>query len=112
MHRRALALLGLACLLTLTGCRTWQTVEADPVALVTEDRPERVRVTRRDGSLLVLEAPEVRAGAMIATTAPGAVLLEDIRRLEVRGVSIVRTVAFLLPGAILVAVIGKEVCRC
>lgn len=112
MHRRALALLGLVCLLGLAGCRTWQPVEADPVALVAEDRPERVRVTRQDGVQLVLEAPEIRAGAMVATTAPGAVLLDDIRRLEVQAVSITRTVAFLLPGAILVAVIGKEVCRC
>lgn len=112
MHRSAFALLGLVSLLTLTGCRTWQTVDADPVALLVEDRPERVRVTRQDGVQLVLEAPEIRADAMIATAAPGAVLLENIRRLEVQGVSITRTVAFLLPGAILVAVIGKRVCRC
>ena len=110
--RPSALLFALVLLLPLAGCQTWQQVETDPATLVTTDRPDRVRVTRTDGVQLVLQAPEVRAGALVATTAPGAVLLENIRLLEVRAVSVARTVAFLLPGAVLVAVIGKEACRC
>ncbi len=80
--------------------------------LFAAEPPERVRVTHEDGTQLVLERPELRAGAIVATAAPGAMLVDDVRLLEVRGVSVVRTIAFVLPGAIVLAVVGKESCRC
>jgi hypothetical protein len=110
-HRRLLLLFSLLTL-PLVGCRTWQPAQAPPETLLLRDPPERVRVTRADGVQLVLERPELRAGAIVATAAPGAVMMQDVRVLEVRSVSVGRTAAFLLPGAILIAVIGKLSCRC
>lgn len=96
----------------LAGCRTWQPAGMSPEALLAADPPPRVRVTRTDGEVLTLLAPEIRAGAMVATAAPGAVMLEDITLLEVRRTDVLRTVAFVLPGALLVALVGKGACRC
>lgn len=112
MSPRPPLLLLVLLLVPLAGCRTWQPTSVSPEALFRTDPPERVRVTRADGVQLVLERPEIRAGAIVATAAPGAVLIENVDVLEVRSVSVLRTAAFLLPGAIVVAVIGKEACRC
>ncbi|MBT8489151.1 MAG: hypothetical protein HKN72_16865 [Gemmatimonadetes bacterium] len=111
MKRWPLILL-LVLVLPLAGCRTWQPAGMSPEALLEVDPPPRVRVTRTDGEVLTLLVPEIRAGALIATAAPGAVMIEDIRLLEVQRIDVLRTVAFVLPGAILVALVGKESCRC
>lgn len=112
MSRRWPLLLLLILTLPLAGCRTWQPAGMSPEALLAADPPPRVRVIRTDGEVLTLLVPEIRAGAMVATAAPGAVMLEDIERLEVRRTDTLRTVAFVLPGAILVALLGKAACRC
>lgn len=112
MRRRSLLVLLFAVLLPLAGCRTWQPANVSPETLFAAEPPPQVRVTRSDGEILTLEAPEIRAGAIVATAAPGAVLIEDVSLLEVRRVHVLRTVAFVLPGAILVALVGKESCRC
>lgn len=110
--RRWLSALLLTLVLPLAGCQTWQAVDVSPEILLATTPPERVRVTRTDGEMLILEAPELRAGAIVATAAPGAVLLEDVRVLETRRVHVLRSIAFVLPGAVLLAIVGKESCRC
>lgn len=113
MSLRSLTVLTLLMLaVPLAGCRTWQPAEASPESLFRPTPPERVRVTRTDGVQLTLERPELRAGAIVATAAPGAVLIENVRLLEVRRVDVLRTVAFVLPGALFIAIVGKESCRC
>ncbi len=112
MSRRWPLMVILLFALPLSGCRSWQPAGMSPEALLATEPPPQVRVTRSDGEVLTLIVPEIRAGAMVATGAPGAVMLEDIQLLEVRRVDVWRTVAFALPGAILLAVIGKESCRC
>lgn len=112
MRRRSLLVLLFVFLLPLAGCRTWQPVDVSAEALFAAEPPPRVRVTRSDGELLTLEAPEIRAGAIVATAAPGAVLLDDVSVLEVRRTHVLRSIAFVLPGAILLAIVGKESCRC
>jgi len=74
--------------------------------------PERVRVITNEGAELILEAPVIRAGALVATAAPGAVLIRDVTSLEVEKVSVARTIGLALPGVIILAIVGKEACRC
>lgn len=112
MRRRSLLLLLFAITLPLAGCLTWQPADVSPEALFETEPPRRVRVTKTDGEVLTLEAPTIRARAIVATAAPGAVLLEDIQLLEIRRTDVVRTIAFVLPGALLVALVGKGSCRC
>lgn len=100
------------CLLA-TSCIAWAPVSVGPEALLRQpDPPERIRVTRADGERLVLEAPVLRAGALVATAAPGAVLVSDVRSIEVQRVSVLRTVGVVAPGALLLVIIGKQACRC
>ena len=110
--RRFVALVVPFLALSLAGCQTWQPVQADPATLFTQDPPERVRVLRDDGVRLTLEGPELRAGAIVATEAPGAVLVEDVEVLEVERIHVWRTVGFVLPGAAFVALVAKLACRC
>lgn len=110
-HRLRIPLVVLL-VLQMGACVTWQTVETSPVALLQEGPVDRVRITRPDGVQLTLLAPRVRAGALVATGAPGAVLLEDVMRLEVERTSVLRTVGLVLPAALVMAIVGKLSCRC
>ena len=114
MPRRTpfLSALVLTCLLS-TGCIAWSPVTVGPeVLLERPEPPQRIRVTRSDGVKLVLEAPVMRAGALVATAAPGAVLATDVEVIEVEKVSVTRTVGVLTPAFLLIALIGKQACRC
>jgi len=103
MIRRVRNLLVVIPVLTLSsGCVAWSRVDVDPETLVTREAPERIRVTRSDGEQLTLEAPEVRAGALVATAAPGAVLLEDVASVEVERISVWRTIGVSVPAALIV----------
>ena len=90
------AVLLLLLLLNLTACQTWQSVSLDaisPAQLIEEDRPGRVRVT--GGAVLELEvvSPSVEGDQLVGVGDVG-VPLEDILRLEVRGLHIVRSIGF------------------
>ena len=90
------AVLLLFGMLYLTACQTWQSVSLDaisPAQLIEEDQPDRVRVT--GGGLLELEvvSPSVE-GDQLVGAGDFSVPLEDILRLEVRGISIVRSIGF------------------
>jgi len=102
----------LLLVLHLAGCVTWQPVSTAPDRVVSEEQPDRVRVTRMDGMELLLEAPAVRAGAIVATASPGAVLVGDVRSMEVERISVARSIALALPGVVILAVVGKAACRC
>lgn len=108
---RSLRLLLALSLMQLAACVAWQPVSVSPEALFRESRPDRVRVTRTDGMQMVLEAPEIRAGALVATASPGAVLVNDVRELEVEKVDWVRTVALALPAPIILLVVGIRSAR-
>ncbi len=89
-------------LLTQTACTSWEPVTtpipsqfvAEEVATMMEvERPDRVRVTERDGTELFLEYPWVQADELVETVEgiSAGVPLEDIFRLEVRRFSVKRT---------------------
>ena len=90
---RPRAVLLLFLLLYLTACQTWHSVSLDaisPAQLIEEDQPDRVRVTMQDRTQMELERPVVDGDELVA---PGVSMpLEDILRLEVRGISIIRTI--------------------
>jgi hypothetical protein len=96
------------------ACVSWQAVSVPPEAYVRGQVPERVRVTRRDGEQLTLEGPEVRAGAIVATRSPGAVLLGDIRALEVERIDVLRSVGIMIPAALFLVIAAGHACgdRC
>ena len=113
MNRARRSLLVLALLSApLAGCMTWQPAEAGPESLLQQPTPpDRVRVTRTDGVQLVLEAPRLRAGAVVATASPGAVLVENIRLLEVERLDVMRTVLLTIPAPVILFVVGKKAAR-
>ena len=91
---RPRAVLLLFLLLHLTACQTWQSVSLDaisPAQLIEEDQPDRVRVT--GGGVLDLElvSPSVE-GDQLVGAGDFSMPLEDILRLEVRGISMIRTI--------------------
>ena len=113
---RARAVLLLFGMLYLTAWQTWQSGSLDaisPAQLIEEDQPDRVRVT--GGGLLELEvvSPSVE-GDQLVGVGDVAVPLEDILRLEVRGLHILRSLGAGYLGALGVAglVMVYEIIRC
>ena len=106
------AVLLLFLLLNLTACQTWQSVSLgaiSPAQLIEEDQPNRVRVT--GGGVIDLEvvSPSVE-GDQLVGAGDVAVPLEDILRLEVRGLHILRTIG-VVPLAMLGGVLlGMLLC--
>lgn len=97
LHRRCAATL---LLLTLTGsgCQTWRVEPVRPESLLAIRRPTLVRVTRSDGSRVVLEDPALRPDTLrgIASSQDADlevdIPLADVRQLETRHFSVGRTV--------------------
>ena len=111
-RHRPRAVLLLFLLLNLTACQTWQAVSLgaiSPAQLIEEDQPDRVRVT--GGGVIDLEvvSPSVE-GDQLVGAGDVAVPLEDILRLEVRGLHILRTIG-VVPLAMLGGVLlGMLLC--
>ncbi len=49
----------------LAGCSSWYVQEVSPQQLITEDQPEKIRVTLTDGSQMVLEQPRVSGDTLM-----------------------------------------------
>ena len=84
--------------LNLTACQTWHSVSLDaisPAQLIEEDQPDRVRVT--GGEVLEREvvAPSVE-GDQLVGAGDFSMPLEDVLRVEVRGINLGRTVGLVL----------------
>ena len=101
---RPRAVLLLFLFLNLTACSSWQNIgPVSPGRFIELDQPDRVRVT--GGSVIELEvvSPSVE-GDQLVGAGDVAVRLEDILRLEVRRISMDRTVLAMLGGVVLVPV--------
>ena len=100
------AVLLLFLLLHLTGCQTWYSVSLDaisPAQLIEEDQPDRVRVTKQDGTQVELENPSVEGDELVASggfSMPSA----DVVILESRKFSMDRTMILL--GGVVVGVLA------
>ncbi len=103
-HPIAALLLGLY----LAGCYSWHREALSPIEAVSQAEPSTIRVTTRDGTLLVLDHPAVRNDSIVGRTREGPVQLAayEIGRLEVRRFSIVNTGGLVLGISAGLAAIG------
>ena len=104
---RLRAVLMLFLVLNVTACQAWQSVSLDaisPAQLIEEDRPNRVRVT--GGEVLEREvvAPSVE-GDQLMGAGGFSMPLSDILGLEVRGISVGRTVLLGVGGVVALPVL-------
>ena len=118
-HRSAMA-----CLLLLTylpACTAWQVGTPTPAAFVQREQPDRVRVTRVDGSQIMLVTPTVHGDSLSGqretlnprselTTESFALPLTEVQSVAVRKFSAGKTV--LLVGAIFGVVLVAWVIDC
>ena len=109
---RPRAVLLLFLVLNLTACQTWQSVSLgaiSPAQLIEEDQPDRVRVT--GGGVIDLEvvSPSVE-GDQLVGVGDVSVPLEDILRLEVRGLHILRTIGVVPLAMVGGVVLGMLIC--
>jgi hypothetical protein len=88
----------------LLGCTSWQVQDVAPAQLAASYDAQRVRVTRRDGSQVVIDhARLTRAGVFGEwERTPVAVPMTEIQQLAVRREDPARTIA-LIGGLVVVA---------
>jgi hypothetical protein len=106
---RGLHFLLLLGIVLTAACSSWQQrrITQGEIPVVTSGRP--VRVTRADGSTVVLERPQIVADSLVGvletTNRRAAISLGDIRRLEEKRVSAQRTAGLtigILAGVLIV----------
>lgn len=95
------ALLAAACLLLMGGCTAWMERPAPAVSRII---PGPVRLTRTDGSTVVLADAMVRDDSIIGAPnhnpdAGVSLALSEVRRVEVRRVDVASTTWAVLLGA-------------
>ena len=106
-HQLRVALL----IVLLTGCQTWRATFVSPGQLIPVERPSTVRVTLRSGARLTLENPTVRNDTIFGVTDAGVVgvALEDFGLLEVRQLSILRSIGLGYLTFAVVLIVGCSV---
>ena len=89
----------------LVGCTSWQAADVAPVQLAESHDGERIRVTRHDGSQIVVENARLTPAGVFGQweRTPVAIPLSEIQQLAVRREASARTIA-LIGG--LVRVVG------
>ena len=93
-RHRPRAVLLLFLVLNLTACQTWQSISLGPVTpgrFIEIDQPDRVRVTGRGVLEQEVERPAVDGDRLVGL-GDFSIPLEDILRLEVRGISVSNTI--------------------
>ena len=112
MLRRPIACALLLCY--LTACTSWHVQEGvSPLQLISTDHPKVVRLTRADGSHMVLDQPRIAAGDSLTGThnrVMRSVAVSDVTHVATRNVSAVKTIGVFL-GLAAVAV-GIAVLAC
>ncbi len=112
-RRRTVTLL--LMLLYGTACQAWHVQPVAPESLLAPRRPATLRVTRTDGSHLVLEHAIVRAGTLLGTVSAHGlqqeirIPLTDVRQVETRGFSAGRTVELGLAGLFVALVVAVAI---
>lgn len=83
----------------LAGCQTWQPATVSPGALISEEAPSSVRITRMDGEIVTIKGPIIRNDSILsAEEGLGGVVgvpTQDIRSLEVRRLDTRKTLLFV-----------------
>ena len=84
----------------LTACHSWRPTTVSPQQLIPEERPSRVRVTLTDGETVTVKDPTMRNDSIVGVTdavgalmtRPVGVASRDVRLLEVRRLSVTKSV--------------------
>jgi len=80
--RLAAWLLFLVCV--STSCAGWRATKLDPIRLVEEERPRRIRVTTLDSARFTIEAPRIRGDSLVSIPNPAtSVAVREILQVEV-----------------------------
>ena len=112
MLRRRIA--GTLLLCYLAACTSWHVEkEVSPLQLISTKHPRVVRLTRADGSRMVLDQPRIAAGDSLAGVRygmPSSVAVSDVTQVATRRVSAGKTFGLFL-GLAVVAV-GIAVLAC
>ena len=91
--------IALIALLACTACTVWHVQAVTPDS-VTADRPKMLRVTRTDGSRVVVEHPTVRSDTLFGSIRGGeekiSLPLREVRQLETGEFSSGRTIVGIL----------------
>ena len=108
-HYRRFGLLLLV--LHLQACISWQPVTVTPREFIEEDQPSTVRVTRLDGTALLMSSPRIANDSIFSECQPGdgsctirtgSLSLDDVSALEVRGTDITKTAGGIIGAGIFV----------
>ena len=114
--------IGYLLLLTyLPACTSWHVGTPTPAAFVQREQPEHVRVTRVDGSQIMLVGPNVQGDTLYGkretltarsepTTEPFSVPLADVQSVAVRRFSAGKTL--LLVGGVIGGILVAWVIDC
>ena len=96
------------------GCHTWRSETVSPIQLVSQDKPSLIRITTRGGTRVVVSRPVVKNDSVVGVTRGGPVRIggDEIGRLEVRRVSVGRTVGLFLSISGALAVVGLLAAVC
>ncbi len=112
MLRRPIA--GVLLLCFLAACTSWHVEkEVSPLQLISTKHPRAVRLTRADGSRIVLEQPRIAAGDTLAGVHKGVlsgVAARDVTQVATPRLSAGKTIGLFL-GLSVVAV-GTAVIAC
>ncbi len=112
MLRRPIACTLLLCY--LPACTSWHVEkEASPLQLISTKHPNVVRLTRADGSRMVLDEPRIAAGDSLAGVRhglPSSVAVSDVTQVATSRFSAGKTIGLFL-GLSVVAV-GTAVIAC
>lgn len=109
-HLRLLLAAGLS-----SACTGWKTQSVTAARVVAERRPHQIRVTRQDGSRVVLDRPEILGDTLFGHFRDPwpkdgrprpAVALADVRGVAIRRLSAVGTAALILTTAALTGVVA------
>ena len=98
----------------LWSCTSWRVSEVAPRQLVEEQAPSRVRVTRANGTKLILANPKLQGDTLYGSDSTGAtrgagVPLADVKQVAVRRGDGLKTVGLVLGTAVVVAGVGLAI---
>ena len=79
-------LAALAAPAALAGCATWRPQGLTPTAVIQQDRPRVVRVTRADSTRVVLDSPRIQGDSILGVNhgQENAVALADVAYVSLR----------------------------
>jgi len=115
---RSLLSISVLCVsVAMAACQSWHTERHDPVALFSVHHSTAVRLTRADGSRLVLRHPALYGDTLVGSYLAGSqdiearIALADIRTVETHGFSGARTVVLAgVTAAVVVAASVRAAC--